>query len=96
MEKVECLTPTPGKQPTKIEKIKYDAVSAAILAVLPNNGDGLLFKGLPDLVSDFLGREKMKEIGSSSWYTTTVKLDLEAKGLIYRVPKSSPQRLLKK
>jgi hypothetical protein len=31
--------------------------------------------------------------GSISWYVTTVKLDLEARGLIARVPGSHPQRL---
>jgi hypothetical protein len=30
--------------------------------------------------------------GSISWYTTTIKLDLEARGLIERVPDSQPQR----
>jgi hypothetical protein len=31
--------------------------------------------------------------GAVGWYTTTVKLDLEARGVIQRIPKSSPQRL---
>ena len=31
--------------------------------------------------------------GSISWYVTTVKLDLEAKGMIERIPKVSPQQL---
>ena len=31
--------------------------------------------------------------GSTGWYTTTVKLDLEARGVIERIPNSSPQQL---
>ncbi|MCZ7544494.1 MAG: hypothetical protein M5R40_13685 [Anaerolineae bacterium] len=31
--------------------------------------------------------------GSVGWHVTTVKLDLEARGLIERVPQSRPQRL---
>lgn len=96
MEKVECQTPTPGKSPTRIDKEKYDKVAGAILAVTPATGEGLLFKELPDLVADYLGPEQMTQIGSRAWYTTTIKLDLETRGLVYRVPKSSPQRLLKK
>lgn len=96
MDKVECKTPTPGKSPTRIDKLKYDKVVEAILAVLPAEGEGVLFKELPDLVADYIGPEQMTKIGSRAWYTTTVKLDLETREVIYRVPKSSPQRLLKK
>jgi hypothetical protein len=31
--------------------------------------------------------------GSISWYFTTVKLDLEARGVIERIPNKAPQRL---
>ena len=37
--------------------------------------------------------ERITTEGSISWYVTTVKLDLEARGLIERVPRSRPQRL---
>jgi hypothetical protein len=33
--------------------------------------------------------------GSVRWYTKAVQLDLEAKGIIERVPKKSPIRLRK-
>lgn len=94
-EKIECSNPVTGKSSTRIDKWKYDLVSEAILSLLPSEGDGFLFKELAASVSDTLGAQKMSEIGSSGWYTTTVKLDLEAKGLIYRRPKVSPQRLLR-
>jgi hypothetical protein len=31
--------------------------------------------------------------GSVSWYVTTVKLDLETRGVVERVPGQKPQRL---
>ena len=95
-EKVLCHTPTPGKKPTNIVKWKYEAISRAILDVLPTEGEGVLFKELSEMVLEKIGAEQMSSIGSHSWYTTTVKLDLEYRQLIYKVSKASPQRLLKK
>lgn len=94
-DKILCETPTPGKNPTRIDKWKYDKIKEALLACLPASGEGAEFKTLPDVVSEFIGRENMQEIGSAAWYTTTVKLDLECKGLIKRVKNSSPQRLIR-
>ena len=37
--------------------------------------------------------ETMLTLSSVGWYATTVKLDLEARGLIERVPDARPQRL---
>jgi hypothetical protein len=90
-EKVTCQTPTPGKKPTRIAKWKYDLVRAAILASIPEAG--IEFKRLPQLVEGQLTSEELKSLGSTAWYTTTVKLDMEVKGEIERVPGSNPQLL---
>ncbi|BDX04941.1 DUF6958 family protein [Planctobacterium marinum] len=95
MKKMLCHTPTPGKAPTKIDLDKYRQVAEAILNVLPDEGDGLAFTDLPDLVADYLGESKMQAIGSRTWYTTTVKLHLETEGKIRRVAGKGSQRLLK-
>ena len=94
-DKIACETPTPGKKPTNIDRWKYDLISGSILEILPTTGDGIAFRDLSDLVSETLSEEERREIGSISWYTTTVKLDLEVKGKIERVPGVSPQRLLR-
>ncbi len=94
-DKILCETPTPGKSPTRIDKWKYDKIKEAVLACLPSSGEGALFKGLPDAVVEFIGRQEMQKIGSAAWYTTTVKLDLECKGVIRRINNSSPQRLIR-
>ena len=93
--KVLCETPTPGKKPTRILKWKYDMVRLAILKAVPKSGEGLLFKELSLNVENRLTPEQKQKLGSIGWYTTCVKLDLETKGEIRRLPNSSPQRLVR-
>jgi len=92
-DKVLCQTPTPGKQPTRIDRWKYDLVRAAIQDVVPRNETGIEFDDLPALVKQRLATSDLDKLGSVSWYTTTVKLDMEVKGELERVPGSKPQRL---
>ncbi|MEM6562482.1 MAG: hypothetical protein AAF656_12835 [Planctomycetota bacterium] len=89
--KVECRTPTPGKKPTNIDAHKFELVRSAILDALAAAGaDGVEFMGtLPDAVKARL----TEDIGSVGWYTTTVKLELEVRGEIERVPGVKPQRV---
>jgi hypothetical protein len=99
-DRIVCETPTPGKQPVRIEAWKYLAVRDALLRVLPAQGrgtsepQGLAFRELPALVWQALSPEDRAQLGSASWYTTTVKLDLEVKGQVRRLP-GSPQRLVR-
>jgi len=48
------------------------------------------FKELSPAVEEVLGQAFE---GSIPWYVTTVKLDLEARGLIERIPNARSQRL---
>lgn len=90
-KKTLCRTPTPGTQGVRIATWKYEAVRRAILRAL--EGGEILFRDLPGAVKRGLTFEEKENLGSISWYTTTVKLDLEVKGEIERVPGSRPQRL---
>jgi hypothetical protein len=92
-EYVLCSTPTPGKQSVKIEKWKYDLIRENILRVLPTDKIGVYFNSLPRLVVKQLSIHDRKRVGSIPWYTTTVKLDLEVKGEIERIPHTVPQKL---
>ena len=77
-----------GKRGVNIDRDKYEQIREAILATL-EKVDDLPFQKLPPAVA----RKLPNFDGSVSWYTTTVKLDLEARGLIERIPDSTPQRL---
>jgi hypothetical protein len=85
-EMIRTLHPQ-KKQGVNISKEKYDVIRTAILATLR------LHKEIPFMK---LSRAVEKEVrgnfeGSVMWYVTTVKLDLEARGDVHRVPNSRPQ-----
>lgn len=92
-EKILCLTPTPGKQGTRIDRWKYETLRRAIRRAVPKNKTGVEFMQLPELVRSYLADEELKKLGSLPWYVTTVKLHLEVIGEIERVPNSRPQRI---
>jgi len=88
-ERIQTLHPQAGKQGVRISKTKYDIVCAAIVETLRAH-PGMSFTDLLQAVTEKL---QGSFDGSVSWYVTTVKLDLEARHLIARVPDSRPQRL---
>jgi hypothetical protein len=91
--RVACATPTPGKKSKNIPQWKYDAIRTAIRKVVPRNKEGIEFAALFALVEQALSAEDKKNLGSIPWHTTHVKLDMECKGELERVPDSKPQRL---
>lgn len=75
------------KQGVNISKAKYEIIRTAILSALHTQKE-MTFRNLSRAVE--------KEVngnfeGSVMWYVTTVKLDLEARGVVKRVPNSRPQ-----
>lgn len=88
-EKIMTLHPE-GKAGVNIDKAKYDAIRSAILASIADNGEQIALKNLATAVTTHL---PTTFDGSIGWYITTVKLDLEARGEIERVPKTTPQQL---
>ncbi len=91
--RVVCETPTPGKKPTRIHKWKYDLLRRIILETVADSPDGVEFRKLPSLVNACLDEEQRDKLGSVSWYTTSVKLDMEVKGEIERIAGVRPQKL---
>ena len=85
--------PDPDKQGTRVRKDVYDAVTKALLAVIPKRKSGVAFQDLPRLVAPRVKDLDLPAKGSVSWYVTTLKLDLEARGRIERVPGVRPQHL---
>ncbi len=88
-EKIMTLHPE-GKAGVNILKRRYDQVKEAILMILDENGGELTFKEMSEIAQDVL---KGNFDGKILWYVVTVKLDLEARGIIKRVPKTSPHRI---
>ncbi len=87
-DKILTLHPE-GKQGVNIDRAKYDKMRGAILAVVERE---------PGVRLSLLGEKVYQELngdfdGSIGWYTMSVKLDLEARGIIERVPNASPQQL---
>jgi hypothetical protein len=78
-----------GKQGVNISRPLYDTMRAAIIEALEKNGI-LTFAELTETVRTDLGNSFD---GSINWYVTTVKLDLEARDVVERIPKSRPQKL---
>jgi hypothetical protein len=75
------------KQGVKISKEKYEIIRKAIMTTMRKQKEMTFMN---------LSRAVEKEVngnfdGSVTWYVTTVKLDLEARGEIKRVPNSRPQ-----
>jgi hypothetical protein len=75
------------KQGVNISREKYEIIRKSILCVLQEQRQMTFMK---------LSRAVEKEVngnfeGSVMWYVTTVKLDMEARGEIKRVPNSRPQ-----
>jgi len=86
-ERIMTLHPA-GKAGVSIDREKYETVAGAIRTALSEKV--LTFQELTEAVNaDLTGNFD----GSISWYVTTVKLDLEARGELQRVDNKSPQRL---
>ena len=75
------------KQGVNISKAKYELIRKTILSILRTQKEMTFMN---------LSRAVEREIngnfeGSVTWYVTAVKLDLDARGQIKRVPNSRPQ-----
>jgi hypothetical protein len=83
-----------------IERSKYDDPNhddmvRALLAVVPTAEPGVRFTELEELVRPHLSPHEFPVDRSTAWYVTTIRLDLEARGALRRVPGKGPQRLVR-
>lgn len=91
-DKIEVQNVTSPGRTTRVDRAKYEAARAALMAVLPSKAPGMTPAEaqkamVPHLPQDlFPGGEKV------GWWMKCVQLDLEAKGILARAPKS-PVRL---
>ncbi len=89
-EKIRTLHPQ-GKAGVNISKRKYDQIKEALLMIIDEHGDEISYQNLTAIAEDSL---KDKFDGKVGWYVVTVKLDLEARKIIERIPKTSPHRVI--
>ncbi|MFK7807411.1 MAG: hypothetical protein AB8F74_06355 [Saprospiraceae bacterium] len=78
-----------GKKGVNILKRRYDLIRSFIIKTIEAHKE-ISYEDLSDLA--------VKELtstfdGKVVWYIVTVKLDLEARGIIERIPKTSPHVL---
>ncbi|UCG25134.1 MAG: hypothetical protein JSW55_03820 [Chloroflexota bacterium] len=87
-EKVLTLHPD-GKSGVNISRAKYDLMRETIVSVLGEQ----IEMTFTELGAEVGRRLEGRFDGSISWYYTTVKLDLEARGIVERMDSRSPQRI---
>lgn len=87
-EKILTLHPQ-GKAGVNILKRRYDLIKDYILSSLMEK-QPMTFSDLSDQAEMELSNSFD---GKVLWYIVTVKLDLEARGMIRRIPKTSPHQL---
>lgn len=85
-ETIRTLHPE-KKQGVNISREKYEIIRKAIYSTLKQNKEMAFMKLALTVERDLHG----KFDGSVTWYVTTVKLDMEARGEVKRVPNSRPQ-----
>ena len=87
-EKLQTLHPH-CKQCVNILKRRYDQIKDAILQLLRDEGE---------VTYQYLSDKRVDEMSASfdgkvAWYVVTVKLDLEVRDIIERVPGTSPHKI---
>lgn len=87
-ERIMTLHPK-DKKGTNVLKLKYDFIKKHILDVIKTHKI-ITFQDLSDILVEQLQADFD---GKVIWYVVTVKLDLEARGIIERIPETSPHQL---
>jgi hypothetical protein len=70
----------------RVDAGKYAAMRSALLKALPARAPGLTQAEMVQAVLRFLPREHFPGGAKAGWWSKTVQLDLEAKGLVVREP----------
>jgi hypothetical protein len=69
-----------------VNAAKYQAMKAAMLAVLPEGEPGLTQSEVREAVVPHLPEDLFPGGSTAGWWAKTVQLDLEAKGVVVREP----------
>ena len=83
-EKIEIENVNTPGQKTNVNAVKYREMKSALLKVLPNKSPGLTHKAMQVEIQSVLSEEIFPGGKTSQWWSKTVQLDLEAKGILVR------------
>ncbi len=78
-----------GKKGVNIDLGKYNLIKETIINIVHSNGE-ISYQEMNKVAIEELMH---KFSGSIPWYVVTVKLDLEARGILERIPNTRPHRL---
>jgi len=87
-EKIMTLHPQ-GKKGGNILKRRYDVIKDFILDTITAHNE-ITYEKLDDLATEQLSSTFD---GKVVWYIVSIKLDLEARNIIERIPQTSPHKL---
>ena len=73
----------PGHR-ARVNRLKYTAIRALMLAHMPSEGPGLTAAQIKDALRPYLPQDLFPGGKALGWWAKTVQLDLEAKGLMAR------------
>jgi hypothetical protein len=90
-EKFQTLHPDPAKRGVNIARSKYDQMRAALLQILSEHET----IGFSEAMKEIEKRLAGKFDGKIGWYYVSVKLDMEARGELIRLPGSGKQMMRK-
>ena len=71
---------------TRINPERYTLVRMALLRLLPRNGDGITWATICAGIAPLLPPSLFPQPGVLHWYVKAVRIDLEARGIIERLP----------
>lgn len=89
-DKVLCRNPDPAKAGVRLPVWKFETVRRAILDELANGP--VLLSALTDRIRVRIPPDDLEKLGKLGWHMMGVKLELEVRGEIRRLP-GVPQRL---
>ena len=80
---------------TRMDEETYHMIAKALLEGVPRDGEGMTLDELHDVVKSRIPGGELPGGRKIMWNLMAVKLDMEKKGQLIRVPKSKPQRILR-
>lgn len=84
VEKIEVFNPNTPGQSERVDRAKYEAMRAAMLAVLPDIAPGLTAAEVKVALLPLLPEALFPGGATAGWWLKCVQLDLEAKAIVGR------------